>query len=189
MSSNWYVLQTYSGQESRIASDIELYINTKFESYTNDKKIRKLLIESVTDVKSPQREVITVKDGKKTVSVKKDFPCYVLVEMVLNEESKSFVQHVSGVLGFVGGIKRPHVVKAPEMDRILGSATSLNIVETSEIPFVVDDAVKITTGPFKGFNGEIKKVNLEKSKATVNVMVFGRATPVEVDFSQIEAMS
>ena len=190
MGSNWYVLQTYSGQESRIASDIENSITAKFEAFTNDKKIRKILSESITGVKCPQREVVSVKDGKKSVSTRKDFPCYVLVEMILNEESKSFVQHISGVLGFVGGIRNPHPIRISEIERILGrEAMSDNIVETSEVPFMVDDSVKITGGPFKGFNGEIKKVNPEKGKAIVDVMVFGRATPVEVDFSQIESVS
>ncbi|MDR0303358.1 MAG: transcription termination/antitermination protein NusG [Chitinispirillales bacterium] len=190
MSSNWYVIQTYSGQESRIATDIENSINTKFEAFTNDKKIRKLLSDSIINVKSPQREVVSVKNGKKSVSVRKDFPCYVLVEMTLNEESKSFVQHITGVLGFVGGVRNPHTVKESEIERILGRETMHDsIVEATEVPFMVDDQVKITAGPFKGFNGEIKKVNPEKGKAIVDVMVFGRATPVEVDFSQIESVS
>ena len=190
MGSNWYVLQTYSGQESRIATDIENFIANKFEAFTNEKKVRKLLTESITNVKCPQREVVSVKDGKKSVSTRKDFPCYVLVEMVLNEESKSFVQSISGVLGFVGGIRTPHPIRISEIERILGRESMPDsIVETPEIPFMVDDSVKIMGGPFKGFSGEIKKVNPEKGKAVVDVMVFGRATPVEVDFSQIEPMS
>jgi len=190
MGSNWYVIQTYSGQESRIAADIENFINTKFEAFTDDKKIRKLLSESITNVKSPQREVVSVKDGKTTRSTRKDFPCYVLVEMLLNEESKSFVQRVAGVLGFVGGVKNPRPIKETEIERILGrESTPESIVETPEIPFRVDDAVKITAGPFRGFDGSIRTMNLEKGKATVDVLVFGRATPVELDFSQIEPLS
>ena len=190
MDLKWYVIQTYSGQESRIADDINRFVKTKFESFTNDKKLSKLLAESITEAKSPQRDVISVKDGKTVKSVRKDFPCYALVNMLLNEESKSFVQKIPGVLGFIGGVKNPSPIKASEMERILGRDTlQESIVETAEVPFRVDDAVKITVGSFKGFGGEISKMHTEKGKATVNVMVFGRATPVEVDFSQIELLS
>jgi len=190
MDSKWYVIQTYSGQESRIAEDVNRFAETKFETHTNDKKLRKLLAESVVEAKSPQREVVSVKDGRTVKSVRKDFPCYVLVNMVLNEESKSFVQRIPGVLGFVGGVRNPQPIKEAEMERIMGrDASQESIVETPEVPFRVDDAVKITVGSFKGFGGEITKMNLERGKATVNVMVFGRATPVEVDFSQIELLS
>jgi len=189
---NWYVIQTYSGQESRIADDINKFVETKFESFTDDKKIRKLLCESITGAKSPQREVISVKDGKKVTSIRKDFPCYVLVEMTLNDDSKSFIRRISGVLGFLGAEKgkTPLPVKQSEMERIIGrDETQESIVEAPEIPFRVDDSVKITAGAFKGFGGEIKKMNAEKGKAIVDVMVFGRATPVEVDLTQIEPLS
>jgi len=190
MDSKWYVIQTYSGQESRIADDINKFVEMKFESFTNDRKVRKLLTESIIGAKSPQREVVSVKDGKTTKSTRKDFPCYVLVEMLLNEESKSFVTKISGVLGFVGGVRNPQPIKASEMERIMGrDASQESIVEMPEVPFRVDDVVKITVGSFKDFGGEIIKMNLEKGKATVNVMVFGRATPVEVDLSQIELLS
>jgi len=188
-SNNWYVVQTYSGQESRIADDINRFVETKFESFTDDKKVRKLLCECITGAKSPQREVVSVKDGKQVKSTRKDFPCYVLVEMSLNEESRSFVRRISGVLGFVGGMN-PLPIKQSEMERIIGrDATQESIVETAEIPFRVDDSVRITAGAFKGFGGEIKKMNAEKGKAVVDVMVFGRATPVEVDLTQIEPLS
>jgi len=188
-SNNWYVVQTYSGQESRIADDINKFVETKFESFTDDKKVRKLLCESITSAKSPQREVVSVKEGKQVKSTRKDFPCYVLVEMLLNEESKSFIRRITGVLGFVGGTK-PLPIKQSEMERIIGrDETQESIVEAAEIPFRVDDSVKITAGAFKGFGGEIKKMNVEKGKAVVDVMVFGRATPVEVDLTQIEPLS
>lgn len=189
---SWYVIQTYSGQESRIADDINKFVETEFKSFTDDRKVRKLLCESITGAKSPQREVVSVKDGKQVKSVRKDFPCYVLVEMVLNEESKSFVRRISGVLGFVGAEKgkTPLPIKQSEMERIIGrDENTESIIETPEIPFMVDDSVKITSGAFKGFGGEIKKMNAEKGKATVDVMVFGRATPVEVDLTQIEPLS
>jgi len=190
MDAKWYVIQTYSSQESRIADDINRLVAVKFATYSNDKKLCKLLTESIAEAKSPQREVVSVKNGKPVKSIRKDFPCYVLVNMVLNEESKSFVTKISGVLGFLGGVRNPQPIKEAEMERIMGRGDSQeSIVETPEIPFRVDDAVRIIVGSFKGFGGEITKMNLERGKATVNVMVFGRATPVEVDFSQIELLS
>jgi transcriptional antiterminator NusG len=189
MDSKWYVIQTYSGQESRIADDINKFVETKFESFTDDKKLRKLLSESVMGAKCPQREVVSVKDGKTVKSTRKDFPSYVFVEMNLNRESKSFVLGISSVTGFLGGVNKPSPIKVSEMERILGREGSQeSVVEVPEVPFRVDDAVKIIVGSFKGFGGEIKKINLEKGKAVVDVMVFGRATPVEVDFSQIQPL-
>jgi transcriptional antiterminator NusG len=190
MDSKWYVIQTYSSQESRIADDINRGVETKFATYSNDKKLCKLLLESIAEAKSPQKEVVSMKNGKAVKSIRKDFPCYVLVDMVLNEESKSYVQKIPGVLGFLGGVRNPQPIKEAEMERIMGrDASQETVVEAPENPFRVDDAVKITVGSFKGFGGEITKMHLEKGKATVNVMVFGRATPVEVDFSQIELLS
>jgi transcriptional antiterminator NusG len=94
------------------------------------------------------------------------------------------------VLGFVGGVKNPRPVKETEIERILGrESTQESIVETPEIPFRVDDSVKIAAGPFRGFDGSIRSMSLEKGKAVVDVLVFGRATPVELDFSQIEPLS
>jgi transcriptional antiterminator NusG len=190
MDAKWFVIQTYSSQESRIADDINRFVEMKFSSFSNDKKLNKLLTESIAEAKSPQKEVVSVKNGKAVKSIRKDFPCYVLVNMVLNEESKSFVTRIPGVLGFLGGVRNPQPIKEAEMERIMGrDASQETVVEAPENPFRVDDAVKITVGSFKGFGGEIIKMNLEKGKATVNVMVFGRATPVEVDFSQIEPLS
>jgi len=189
MDSKWYVIQTYSSQESRIADDINRSAEMKFATYSNDKKLNKLLTESITEAKSPQKEVVSVKNGKPVKSIRKDFPCYVLVNMVLNEESKSFVTKIPGVLGFLGGVRNPQPIKEAEMERIMGrDASQETVVEAPENPFRVDDSVKITVGSFKGFGGEITKINLERGKATVNVMVFGRATPVEVDFTQIELL-
>lgn len=186
----WYVIQTYSSQESRIADDINRLVEAKFVPFTDNKAERIKLVQSIVEAKSPQREVVTIKDGKTVKSMRKDFPCYVLVNMVLNEESKSFVGRISGVLGFLGGVRNPQPIKQAEMERIMGRVeANESVVEVTEVPFRVDDSVKITVGSFKGFGGEITKMNTERGKATVNVMVFGRATPVEVGFSQIEPLS
>lgn len=178
----WYTVQTYSGQESRSASYIQEFIdNGDLEG----------LIGSVLN---PSREVVTMKNGKRVTTVRKDFPGYILVQMDLSEETTKrqamhFVQNVNGVMGFVGG-QNPRPLKQREIDHILGrEGEELDSAEITEVPFEVGDAVKVMSGPFKDFDGVVELLDGEKAKAKVMVSVFGRSTPVEVDFSQIEPVS
>jgi len=176
MAFNWYAVQTYSGQESRVVQ----YVTEFIEAGDLEGLVRAIL--------SPSQEVVQVKNGKKVRSSRKFFPSYVLVEMELNKEAMHFVQNVNGVLGFVGG-QKPKPLKEVEVDRILGRESEAGKVEISEVPFETGDAVKIMAGPFKGFDGTIEELSPEKGKAKVMVSVFGRSTPVEVDFGQIEPVS
>jgi transcriptional antiterminator NusG len=176
MAFKWYAVQTYTGQESRVVQYVQEFIDN------GD------LSGLVSGIMSPSQEVVQVKNGKKSVSTRKFFPSYVLAEMDLNKESMHFIQNVNGVSGFVGG-QNPKPLKEVEVDRILGRESESGGVELTEAPFEVGDAVKVTSGPFNDFDGVIEELNAEKGKAKVMVTVFGRQTPVEVDFAHIDPIS
>ena len=177
----WYTVQTYTSQESRAASYIQEFIdNGDLEGL-------------IAGVLSPTRDVVTMRNGKRVTVTRKDFPGYILVQMNLSDDTAKrqamhFVQNVNGVLGFVGG-QNPRPLKAAEVERIIGRESEDEVVEVTEVPFEVGDAVKVMSGPFKDFDGTVEELNGEKAKAKVMVSVFGRSTPIEVDFSQIEPIS
>ena len=176
MAFSWYAVQTYSGQESRVVQYVEEFIdNGDLEGI-------------ISGVMSPTQEVVQMKNGKRTTSNRKYFPSYILVEMELGKEAMHFVQNVNGVLGFVGG-QNPKPLKKAEVDRILGRENEISSEGVAESPFEIGDVVKVKSGPFKDFDGSIEELYAEKGKAKVMVTVFGRSTPVEVDFSQIEPIS
>lgn len=182
MAKGWYVLHTYSGYENRI-----------------EKHVRKLMEDPsysgvILDIKIPSEEVVEVKDGKKKVSSRKFLPGYILVEMDLpDREWKSVcseIRKIQGVTGFVGvpGNMKPNPITPDEVRSILqktGELKSSRHAKTRQV-FNVGESVKIVGGPFDSFTGKIDEVNMEKGKLRVVVGIFGRATPVEVDFSQVE---
>jgi transcriptional antiterminator NusG len=182
MAKGWYVLHTYSGHENKV-----------------EKFIRKLMEESpfdevITDVKVPSEEVVEVKDGKRKVTNKKFLPGYILLEMDLPEHGwkriSSQIRKIQGVTGFVGsmGGSKPQPISADEARSILqktGEIRSDKVVKPKQ-SFSVGEAVRIIEGPFDTFTGTIEEVNLEKGKLRVSVGIFGRSTPVEVDFLQVE---
>jgi transcriptional antiterminator NusG len=129
-----------------------------------------------------------VKNGKKIKTTRKFFPSYVLVEMELNRETSHFVRNINGVTGFVGG-KEPSALREDEVRRILGQTENVAHETISEIPYVVGDTVKIKEGPFKDFDGVVDEIHPEKGKIKVMVSVFGRSTPVEVDYAHVEPIS
>lgn len=182
MAKGWYVLHTYSGHENKV-----------------EKFIRKLMEESpfdevVTDVKVPSEEVVEVKDGKRKVTNKKFLPGYILLEMDLPEHGWkricSQIRKIQGVTGFVGsmGGSKPQPISPDEARSILqktGEIRSDKVMKPKQ-SFSVGEAVRIIEGPFDTFTGTIEEVNLEKGKLRVSVGIFGRSTPVEVDFLQVE---
>jgi len=179
MSARWYVVHTYSGQEAKVFS----YLNEVIESGDFGDQIRSVLM--------PTQDVVQVKDGKKIKTTRKFFPGYVLVEMELNNETTHLVQDAAGVTGFVvGSGKKPQPLREDEARRILGQAVDRGPrTAVSEVPFEVGDAVKIKEGPFKDFDGVVDDVQPEKGKVKVMVSVFGRSTPVEVDFIHVTPLT
>ncbi len=171
----WYVLQVFTGQENRVKEYLEAELE-RLEEYR----------ELVGNVLIPSEEVVEMRDGKKRTKRRNFFPGYLLVEMELTKHSKHLVLNTPGVMGFIGGSgSDPEPLQKEEVDRILGRVEERAGQTTVEIPFLVDDVVKIADGPFKDFQGTIKEINAEKRKLKVLVSIFGRETPVEVDFLQV----
>ncbi len=174
----WYVVHTYSGQESKV----KLHLDALVE--------RSGLGEYIGQVLVPTREVTTIQKGKKTVRDHKSFPSYILVEMELNKDTMHAVTDVPGVTHFVGVDNKPQPLRKAEVDRILGQEATGAAAETKivEIPFHNGDKIRIKDGPFKDFDGVVEEIHPEKGKLKVMVSVFGRSTPVELDFGQVDAV-
>lgn len=170
----WYVLQVFTGQENRVKE----YLDAEIERLGYEELVNNVLI--------PSEEVVEMRDGKKRSKRRNFFPGYLLVEMELTKHTKHLVQNTPGVMGFIGGTgSDPEPLQEDEVNRILGRVEEKAGAQTIEIPFQVDDVVKIADGPFKDFQGTIKEINAEKRKLKVLVSIFGRETPVEVDFLQV----
>jgi transcriptional antiterminator NusG len=176
MSKKWYAVHTYSGQESKVVEYIDELVK------------REGLSDHIGQVLCPTQDVVQVKKGKKVKTTRKFFPSYVLVEMELNRETMHIIRNISGVTGFVGGGK-PQALREDEVKRILGQTEQQPAHEISEVPFEIADAVKIKEGPFKDFDGVVDEIHPEKGKVKVMVTVFGRSTPVEVDFIHVEPIT
>lgn len=136
----------------------------------------------------PTHDVVHVKNGKKIKTTRKFFPSYILVEMDLTKETSHFIRNINGVTGFVGG-KKPQPLREEEVSRILGQTEKISRQQISEVPFEIGEAVKIKEGPFKDFDGVVNEIHPEKGKIKVMVSVFGRSTPVEVDFMHVNPIS
>jgi transcriptional antiterminator NusG len=136
----------------------------------------------------PTHYVFNVKNGKKIKTTRKFFPSYIIVEMDLNKETSHFIRNINGVTGFVGG-KKPLPLRDEEVSRILGQTEKSSRQQVSEVPYEIGDAVKIKEGPFKDFDGVVDEIHPEKGKIKVMVSVFGRSTPVEVDFIHVNPIS
>lgn len=169
---HWYVVHTYSGYENKVKTDLE----KRVESMGMGDKIFQVMV--------PVEEVVEYKDGKKKVSERKVFPGYVLVEMIVTDDSWYVVRNTPGVTGFVGSGVKPIPLDEHEVDLIMSDMG----VEKTKSDFSVGESVKVTSGPFQDFTGSITEINLDKGKLWVNVSMFGRETPVELDFHQVSKL-
>lgn len=173
----WYVMRVISGKERKIKEYIE---NEVSRSGWN---------EIISQVLVPMEKVYKVKDGKKVIKERTFYPGYVLLEadeMKMNGDMFSAIKNVSGVINFLGGAK-PQPLRKPEVNRILGKVDEMaEVGETISEPFLIGENVKITDGPFNDFVGLIEEVNEEKKKLKVTVKIFGRKTPVELNYAQVE---
>ena len=171
----WYVVHAYSGMEKAVERNILERINRA----GMQSKFGRILV--------PMEEVVEVKNGQKKTTERKFFPGYVLVEMVMDDESWHLVKHTNKVTGFVGGAKnRPAPISEAEVMKIVNQMQEGTDKPRHKIEFVVGEYVRVKDGPFTDFNGSVEDVNYEKSKVRVSVTIFGRSTPVELEFSQIE---
>jgi len=169
----WYVVHTYSGYENKVKTNLEKRIE-----YMN-------MGEKIFRVEVPQKPVTKIKDGKKTEREEKIYPGYVLVEMIMDEDSWYVVRHTAGVTKFVGSAKKPIPAKDSEIKKILYK-TQQNTVAKIELDIKVGDKVRIVSGPFSDFIGDITEVYPDKSKLRATVSIFGRETPVELEYKQIQ---
>jgi transcription termination/antitermination protein NusG len=175
----WYAIQTTAGHENKVRSLIQRRIEQDPHP-AEDRGIRQALV--------PTQEVVEIKNGKKVTVERKMYPGYVLVEMVMNQESAHTINGIQGVIKFVGQERLPQPLRADEVNRLLGIATEAEPEEPKEeIPFLVGQAVAITEGPFTDFNGTVEEVMADKGKVRVSVSLFGRPTSVELDYLQLKA--
>jgi transcription termination/antitermination protein NusG len=171
----WYVVHAYSGMEKAV----ERNIRERIERAGMHSKFGRILV--------PTEEVVELKGGKKSVSERRFFPGYVLVEMVMDDETWHLVKHTSKVTGFVGGAKnRPAPISEAEVMKIVNQMQEGIEKPRPKVEWTVGELVRVKDGPFTDFNGAVEDVNYEKSKVRVSVTIFGRATPVELDFAQVE---
>jgi transcription termination/antitermination protein NusG len=170
----WYVLRTYSGHE------------TKVKTYLETEIARIGLQEKISNVLIPSEKVFEIKDGKKKSRLKNFFPGYILVEAVLDKESTHLILEAPSVMGFVPDKNNPAPLQPEEVRRLIGKMEQKEETQLLDVPFHVGEPVKVTEGPFNNFNGFVQEVNPEKLKVKVMVSIFGRKTPIELDFSQVE---
>lgn len=170
----WYAIHVFSGHEKKI----QRYLENEIEQAKLQEKIPRVLI--------PSEDVVEMRDGKKRVKNRIFFPGYMLVQMELDKVSQHLVLNTPGVTNFVGPKNQPIPLQEDEVRRILGRVEERKGEEIIEIPFKKGDPVKVIDGPFTDFAGVVEEIHREKKKLKVMVSIFGRSTPVELDFLQVE---
>lgn len=170
----WYALRVISGKEKKIRETLLLEVE------------RSGYQDEILEVLVPSENIIEMRDGKKKVRNRVFFPGYLLIKMNMSKEARFLVENINGVMSFVGPKGDPQPLKPDEINRILGVVEGREGQEVLAYPFKVGDAVKVTDGPFMDFTGFVQEVNDEKQKLKVSVSIFGRPTPIELDFLQVE---
>ena len=166
----WYVVHTYSGYENKVKTDLEKTIkNRELEDY-------------FFDIIVPMEEQIEIKDGNKKTNLKKVFPGYVLIKMIVTEETWYIVRNTRGATGFVGSGTEPIPLTDEEIRK-------MGLIEEVKVDYSVNDNVQIIGGPLDGYTGVVQEINKEKNKVRVLVSMFGRETPVELEFSQVQKIN
>jgi transcriptional antiterminator NusG len=174
MALRWYVAHTYSGHEQKA----KRYLESAIVNAGLQDKFGQILV--------PTEEVTEMRQGKRSTSTKKFLPSYILVEMELDKETQNLVVSTPGITNFVGGGGKPVPLREEEVQRIVGQIDRSRTEESQDVPFQAGDPVKVTDGPFMDFSGTVSEVNLERRKVKVMVSIFGRPTPVELDFLQVD---
>jgi len=171
---NWYTLRVISGKEEKIKENILFELD--FQKLSSE----------VEDIMVPSENIVEMKEGKKRVKRKVFFPGYLLINMSESKEAKYLIENTDGVINFVGPNGDPQILKEDEIARIIGEVEGREGREVVIAPYKVGDSVKVTDGPFADFSGFVNEVNNEKQKVKVSVSIFGRPTPIELNFLQVE---
>ncbi len=171
----WYVVRTFSGHENKVKTLIDLELRDNEE-----------LREKIEEVLIPIEKVFQIKDGKKKTKTRNFFPGYILLHAELDNKVKDFIVNTPSVMGFLGSGNKPNPLQPEEVKRIVGRIAQEKDTERTDTVFRAGDFVKIIDGPFNNFSGLVEEVNEDKMKIKVMVSIFGRKTPVEIDFVQAE---
>ena len=171
---NWYIVQTFSGFEQKIAETLKNTIE------------KKQLSDKIEDVLVPMHEITEVKRGKRVQRKKKYFPSYILVRMEMDKELYHMIKDIQKVTGFLGTTGNPAPVSEKEINKILGSIKEGSLAPKTEITFDIGEQVKVCDGPFASFSGLVEEVDEEKSRLKVSVSIFGRPTPIDLEYNQVE---
>ncbi|MFA6233757.1 MAG: transcription termination/antitermination protein NusG [Bacteroidota bacterium] len=174
----WYAIRSYSGHENKVKAYIENEVKQADPTLKMSERIAAVIV--------PTEKVYEVRDGKKRTKTRNFFPGYVLVNCVLDKDTKHLILNTPSVISFVGPKNAPAPLRRDEVDKILGRMEERRDTEVPEVQFRVGDPVRVIDGPFNTFSGFVQEVNQEKTKLKVMVSIFGRKTPVELDFSQVE---
>lgn len=175
MAMRWYVLHAYSGYENKVKLSLEDYVS------------RSDLQDLFGQILVPSEEVVEVRDGKRRRSERKFFPGYVLIEMEMTDETWQLVRKVPNVMGFIGGSNdRPTPITQKEVERIMQQVESSTDRPKPKVVFEPGEVVRVTDGPFADFEAVVEGMDYEKNRLKVSVLIFGRSTPVELEFGQVE---
>jgi transcriptional antiterminator NusG len=175
MSLSWYVVHAYSGFEDRVMNTLK----ERVIQYGMEDKFGEVLV--------PKEEVVEMREGKKRTTDRKFFPGYVLVQMEMNDDTWHMVKDMPRVLGFVGGTSdKPAPISEEEANSILQRVEEGVDKPTPKVMFEAGEVIRVIDGPFKDFNGVVEEVNYEKNRLRVSVLIFGRSTPVDLEFTQVE---
>ena len=174
MKKKWYILHTLSGAEDKAKVNLETKLNSS--NYQ----------ELIDEVVVPKEQITEVKLGKKKVLERKFFPGYILIHMEMNDDTWLFVRSTPGITAFIGPRRKPSPISQDEVDRILTKAEESKAKPAPKVSFEIGESIRVVEGPFINFNGAVEGIYPEKGKLKVNVSIFGRTTPVELELWQVE---
>ena len=173
---NWYIIQTFSGFEQKVAETLKDIIKNK----------EKLLEDKIEDVLVPTHEVTEVRRGKRVQRKKKYFPSYILIKMEMNKDLYHMIKNINKVTGFLGTTGIPAPVPEKEINKIMGRIKEGTLAPKTQVTFDIGEQVKVCEGPFASFSGLVEEVDEEKSRLKVSVSIFGRPTPIDLEYNQVE---